>query len=222
MYKTYDDPSINLIQGDCVRIMPSLPSGFADFILTDPPYLANYRDRLGRTVANDDNAAWLEPAFREMFRLLKPDAFAVSFYGWHKTDLFFRAWRNAGFRVGGHLMFRKRYASKTGYVRYRHEGAYLLVKGNPAFPAAPVDDVMDWTYTGNRLHPTQKPVSILRPLIEAFSLPGETVFDPFAGSGSTLAAALLAKRDYLGIEIDERHCATARERLLGLQPGRAA
>ena len=104
-----------------------------------------------------------------MYRVLKNDACAISFYGWPKVDLFFAAWKSAGFRIGGHIVFRKRYASKTAFLQYRHEAAYLLIKGNPAFPATPLPDVMDWTYTGNKLHPTQKSIHILKPLIEAFT-----------------------------------------------------
>jgi predicted RNA methylase len=77
-------------------------------------------------------------------------------------------------------------------------------------PPAPLPDVMDWTYTGNRLHPTQKPLSILRPLIEVFSKPGEIVLDPFCGSGSTLAAAQELGRRFVGIELDPTHHRTAR------------
>ncbi|HXI16818.1 MAG TPA: site-specific DNA-methyltransferase [Chloroflexota bacterium] len=62
-------------------------------------------------------------------------------------------------------------------------------------------------------HPTEKPVSILRQMIESSSLFGETVLDPFAGSGSTLVAAKLEGRKSIGIEIDERYCETAAKRL---------
>ncbi|MGE4482730.1 DNA-methyltransferase [Acidocella sp.] len=69
--------------------------------------------------------------------------------------------------------------------------------------------------TGNRLHPTQKPVQALRPLVESFCKPGALVLDPFAGSGSTLAAARDAGRNWLGIELDKTHFATASRRLQG-------
>ena len=62
-------------------------------------------------------------------------------------------------------------------------------------------DVLDWRYTGNRLRPTQKPVSILKPLIEAFSKPGDTVRDPFCRSGSTLVAAHELGRQFIGTVI---------------------
>jgi adenine-specific DNA-methyltransferase len=107
--------------------------------------------------------------------------------------------------------------SSAGHVRYQHEAAYLLVKGRPPTPANPIGDVIPWTgYTGNKLHPTQKPVPVLLPLIEAFSRRGGLVLDPFAGSGSTLVAARKLGRDYLGIELDDTYHATAMGRLARL------
>jgi site-specific DNA-methyltransferase (adenine-specific) len=170
--------------GDCVDVLAHLPRACVDFTLTDPPYLVNYRDRQGRRVANDDNDAWLKPAFAQIHRVLKPDSLCVSFYGWDKVDLFMGAWRAAGFRPVGQIIFCKPYASSVRYLSYRHEGAYLLAKGFPPFPDKPPPDVMGWEYSGNRLHPTQKPVATLKPLIAAFTKPGAVVLDPFAGSGS--------------------------------------
>jgi site-specific DNA-methyltransferase (adenine-specific) len=71
-------------------------------------------------------------------------------------------------------------------------------------------------------HPTEKDVSILQPLIESFSKPGDLVLDPFAGSGSTLVAAAMAGRCYLGIELERQYCEVARERLarIGVPKGR--
>lgn len=68
-------------------------------------------------------------------------------------------------------------------------------------------------YSGNKIHPTQKPVKALLPLIEAFSKEGSLVLDPFCGSGSTLVAARESNRRYLGIELDSRHHAAANRRL---------
>jgi adenine-specific DNA-methyltransferase len=202
-----------VLQGDCVEVMGRMATGSVDFILTDPPYLVNYRARDGQTVANDNNADWLEPAFREMYRLLKSGSFCLSFYGWNKVDLFMHAWRKAGFRVVGHVVFRKGYASSARFLKSQHEQAYLLAKGDAALPTSPLPDVIDWTYTGNRLHPTQKPISILRPFVDTFCQPGGVVLDPFCGSGSTLVAASAARRDYVGIELEGRHCRTAQLRL---------
>lgn len=202
-----------VLLGDCVQVMRRMPSASVDFILTDPPYLVRYRSRTGHTIANDDRDDWLEPAFAEMYRVLKPGSFCVSFYGWNAADKFILAWRKAGFRIVGHIVFRKKYASSVRFLEHRHEQAYLLAKGHVYAPAVPIPDTLDWTYTGNKLHPTQKPIAVLRPLISAFSKPEDIVLDPFCGSGSTLAAAIELDRKCVGIELDSKHSLTARNRI---------
>lgn len=117
-----------LILGDCVQVMTGIPEKAVDFILTDPPYLVGFRDRQGRTIAGDKTDESLQPACHEMYRVLKKDALMVSFYGWNCVDRFMAAWKQAGFSVVGHLVFTKTYTSKSAYVGYRHECAYLLAK----------------------------------------------------------------------------------------------
>ena len=62
-------------------------------------------------------------------------------------------------------------------------------------------------------HPTEKPVDVLRQMIESSSVLGECVYDPFAGSGSTLVAAVVEGRRSIGCEIDERYCEAAARRI---------
>lgn len=203
----------SVVQGDCTELMGKFPDGCVDFALTDPPYITNYRDRQGRSVFNDDNAEWILPAFQEVHRLLKADAFCVSFYGWNKVHLFLEAWLECGFRPVGQFIWVKDYASSIGYSQMFHESAYLLVKGRPAKPAKPLPDVLSWSNTGNKLHPTQKPVVSLAPLVETFSPPGGIVLDPFCGSGSTGIAALRCGRKFLMFEKEPTHFKTAQARL---------
>ena len=206
-------PVNEILHGDCVEAMHKMPANSVDFILTDPPYLVNYRDRDGRTIQNDSDASWLKPAMAEAYRVLKQDRMAIMFYGWTKVDAFFGAWKSAGFQPVGHLVFHKMYSSKSRFLRYQHEQAFLLAKGRPPLPKQPLGDVMDMPYSGNKLHPTQKPVAALAPLVRSFSLPGDLVLDPFAGSGSSCAAALLTDRKYLGIEMDEAYFQQATSRM---------
>jgi DNA modification methylase len=107
------------------------------------------------------------------------------FYGWTKIDAFFEAWRGAGFQPVGHIVFRKSYSSKSRFLRYQHEQAFLLGQGQAAAAEVALGDVMEMPYSGNKLHPTQKPLTALAPLIRSFSLPDEAVLDPFVGSGCT-------------------------------------
>jgi DNA modification methylase len=202
-----------ILHGDCIDVMRQMPANSVDFILTDPPYLVNYRERTGRTIQNDADESWLKPTMAEAFRVLKQDRVAIMFYGWTKIDAFFEAWRIAGFQPVGHIVFRKSYSSKSRFLRYQHEQAFLLAKGRPPLPKRPLGDVMEMPCSGNKLHPTQKPVPALAQLIRSFSLPGESVLDPFAGSGSTCAAALLTGRKYIGVEMDDVYFQHASERL---------
>ena len=81
-----------LLNGDCLDVLPQLPAHSADLVLTDPPYLVNYKDRSGRSIANDVRDDWLEPAFSEISRVLRPNSLCVSFYGWTRVDKFMNAW----------------------------------------------------------------------------------------------------------------------------------
>jgi DNA modification methylase len=87
-----------IIHGYCLHVLPGIPSASVDFILTDPPYLVNYKPRDGRAVGGDKSAAWLKPAFAQMHRALKADGYCCSFYGWPNADRFMEAFRAAGFR----------------------------------------------------------------------------------------------------------------------------
>ncbi len=203
----------HIICGDCISVMATMPSASVDLVVTDPPYLVNYRSSDGRRYPNDDNDRWLKPAFAEVSRVLKADRFVVSFYGWNKADRFLAAWKAAGLQPAGHLVWTKNYYSKERFVRYSHESAYLLAKGNPPRPRIGLRDVLDWRYTGDVLHPTQKPVMALLPLIMAYSQVGDIVLDPFAGSGTTAVAAQALGRRYIGIELEPKYARIAQERL---------
>jgi adenine-specific DNA-methyltransferase len=202
-----------IILGDCCSVMQEFPTNSIDLVVTDPPYLINYQSRDGRNIAGDSNDAWLVPAFAAAYRVLKSGGFCISFYGWSKADRYLAAWREAGFRPVGHLVWIKSYTSGSGFLQYRHEQAYLLAKGRVDCPLSPISDVMYWKYTGNRLHPTQKPVRSLIRLIRAFSRPTDVVLDPFCGSGSVPLAAKLSGRHYIGIELRQDYCQIAQQRL---------
>lgn len=207
------DVTNRIVEGDCVSVLKTLPSESVDLVVTDPPYLVRYRSRDGRSIANDDNAEWLKPSFAEIARVLKWDRFCISFYGWPQADRFLVAWRAAGLHPVAHFVFAKSYASRERFVRYQHECAYLLAKGEPRKPGIALPDVLDWAYSGNALHPTQKPLAGIIPLILPYSRPGDIVLDPFAGSGTTALAAKILGRRYIGIELDRRYAELARKRL---------
>jgi adenine-specific DNA-methyltransferase len=91
-------PTDQILQGDCTRVLRTLPDASVDLVVTDPPYGVRYRDRLNRTIANDDHPERILGAFNDVYRVLKPDTFCVSFYGWN---------RRAGFVPVGHIVWQK-------------------------------------------------------------------------------------------------------------------
>jgi hypothetical protein len=66
---------------------------------------------------------WLEPAFAEIFRVLKPNRFRVSFHGWSQAERFVWQWKKIGFVPVGHLVFVKDYPSKMAAKRRKKRGA---------------------------------------------------------------------------------------------------
>lgn len=102
---------------------------------------------------------------------------------------------------------RKTRPTHTGNI---DAAAYTSVDGGPKLMRS-VQYVR--SMHGRAIHPTEKPTGILEPLIRYSCPPGGTVLDPFAGSGSTLAAAAATGRKAIGVEIDERYCEAAAQRL---------
>jgi len=202
------------INGECIDTLGKFPDESVDCIITDPPYLVNFVDRTGRSYQNDNpnNGAWLLPAFKQMYRVLHPHSFCVSFLGFTRAEWFLWAWREAGFRIEEHLVFIKHYPSSTGKVARHHEQAYVLSKGKPKVNAN-IPSVIEFPYSGNKYHPSQKPLEALIPLVNAFSFPDSIVLDPFAGSFSTFIAARQCGRRAIGVELDRKYYDVAVQRL---------
>lgn len=238
----YQDDTVTLYHGDCRDILPTLEAT-ASVCVTDPPYgetpLAWDRWPIGWVDAVTDalppvTSMW---CFGSMRMLLdQRDEFADWRFSqdivWQKprargtaTDRFARVHEHAAHWYRGdwgsvyHEAQRVPYHGKRAHVpskpgrsqvhpmatttEYEDDGTRLMpsilqgVAGDPR----------------RVLHPTQKPIAVLTPLIEYACPPGATVLDPFAGSGSTLDAARQSGRRAVGVEADERYCEITARRL---------
>ena len=78
-----------------------------------------------------------------------------------------------------------------------------------------------WSMPENTDHPTQKPEKLLAKLLLASSKPGDMIFDPFAGSGTTAVAAKKLRRRFVCVEINNEYCCWAQKRLHQAAPGDA-
>jgi site-specific DNA-methyltransferase (adenine-specific) len=212
----YSHGGIAVYLGNCTEIMPKMAAESFDFCLTDAPYLVNYTGRWDgarKAIVGDDDAAWLYPAFSEIYRLLKPDTFCLSFYGWPHSELFVSAWKAIGFRLVSHVIFVKNVWGLGKMTRGQHETSFLLAKGTPQRFGKPISDVIEWTREQHAIHPNQKPVAALYPVLSTYAPENALVLDPFMGSGSTLRAAKDMGMCGVGIEIEEKYCAGAVRRL---------
>ena len=212
----FDHDGITIFNSDCRDVLPAMPAESVDFVLTDPPYLVRYKGRweLGQEhIVGDDDPSWLMPSFAEIYRVLKPDSFCVSFYGWPHSDLFVGVWKALGFRLVSHFAFVKRVWGLGRFTRSQHETAFLLAKGRPKPPAAGISDVIEWQREADAIHPNQKPTDALYPLLSAFAREGGIVLDPFMGAGSTLRAAKDFGLRATGIEIEGKYCQAAVQRM---------
>ena len=107
-----------ILHGDCIDVMRQMPAASVDFILTDPPYLVNYRDRFGRTLHNDTDADWLKPAMAEAYRVLKQNRLMVCFYGWPRADDFLNAWHSHDNQQNSRVQARVKTRSCWTELRY--------------------------------------------------------------------------------------------------------
>lgn len=133
-----------------------------------------------------------------------------------------------GFKNYIHMTFIKNYSAQVLKANMRVVGAtehaLILYRGRlPKFrnDGHMVFDWMEWKRDNKReypkIHPTQKPVSVLKRLIEIFTDEGDVVIDPCAGSGTTLRAAAELGRSAYGFEIDKKFYRDALEKMLNFE-----
>ena len=97
----------------------------------------------------------------------------------------------------------------------RYEVIIFAAKGRFELPGKRPDDLIACAKVGNQslIHPNEKPVELLEQLIEATTTPGALILDPFAGSGTTVLAAVLEGYSATGIEVTDAYAALARGRI---------
>lgn len=211
--------------GDWRDFVGGLDDESVALVLTDPPYgvayQSNRRAERHAALAGDDMTAGdeLRAALDALVPKLATNAHVFVFTSW-KVEVVTRAEiEGAGLTVRGSLIWDKTVHGSgdlEGAFAPRHERVIHAVKGTPKLYARP-DDVLAFMRPDMDRHPTEKPVELLRVLIEATTAEGAIVADPFAGVASTLVAARESKRDWWGCEIAADFYAIGTRRLRGDQ-----
>lgn len=202
------------MRGDAFDLLPKIPDGSVDLILTDPPYGIDYQSNR-RVVweklpkfAGDCGLEWLESFVDEAYRVLADNRHLYCFCRWDTYPVFKEAIEKR-FQIKNALVWVKNNHGSgdlEGAYAPQYEMVIFASKGRRRLNGARHPDILKYATVSSkaRRHPVQKPVELLQFLIEKSTKPGEIVLDPFAGVGSTVIAAKKAGRRYLAFELDER------------------
>jgi len=224
-----------ILNGDSIELIKTLPDSSVDLILTDPPYnLGNYStgniELKWRKDINNDLAEWDTVEFKpeewaaEFVRILKPtgNIFAFTSYNlmgkWHEAfdeifDTFqFMVWHKTN---PAPKIFKAGFLNSCELIiccwNKGHTWNFISQKEMHNFIESPI--CMGTERLKEPKHPTQKPVKILKKIIEFASNPEDVVFDPFMGVGSTGIAALEMNRKFIGFELEEIYFKAAQKRI---------
>lgn len=209
-----------VICGDSFLLMKEIPADSYDLCISDPPYGMAYqssrRTDKHEKIASDDSIEWFRDFAKDLYRVMKDNTHTYIFCNEYALS-HFRDWlEEAGFTNKRTLVWVKNnhtsgdlegdYGNKTEFILYAQKGRRELNGHRDtnvlSFPRANTDN-----------HPTEKPVDLIRYLITKSSQKGEMVFDPFLGGGTTLVAAKQEGLNGVGIELSEKYCEIARQRL---------
>ena len=216
----YEDKGIVIYHGDCREILPTLEP--VDLVLTDPPYGVAYEtawrsrsDKLRVPVANDESLDVFAEVWPMVINRLADDrhwyVFAsprrivemVAIIGAYKNLI---VWDKGDRGTVGDLT--SGYGEAWEAIFYGMKGRRELFGKRPRTVLR-----YDWSATLDPVHPTVKSIDVLRRLIGHSAKQGETVLDPFMGSGTTLRAAKDLGLKAIGIELEEKYCEIAAKRL---------
>lgn len=233
----YQDDAVTLYHGDTRDVLHHLVDqhadtvardiqgnrleAFADLIVTDPPYGMTYTNEKGKGLRADGQRQGIR-LLRAVLKLMQPvirtPCHGYVFCHWESLPDFYDALASYWDTKNALVWDKKNFgpgdcdgdwAHSYELILFAHIGGRSLLRGK-----RPLGVIECPTVPGrDRAHPTEKPVEVISQLIEKSSDEGDTVFDPFAGAGTTLVAAKKLGRKAVGIELVERYCEAAATRL---------
>ena len=217
-YLYYQDDAGEIYCGDCLEIMPLLADKSIDLVLTDPPYFlpaAHYQTRK-QFSRNFSDLGILEHFFRDFFnecqRITKKVVYC--FCDGQSYPLFY--YHLYPFCKSVRPLIWDKKTSINGYS-WRHQFEMIIFAEMPETKPVPTGDGDIIRYSAvrvnDRIHPAEKPVELLSDLIKKSSDENDIIIDPFAGSFTTAVACKLLNRRFIGIEISEKYCEIAKNRL---------
>ena len=227
---------IDLRCENCLTAIKNMPDMCIDLIVTDPPYKLTSRGSSGtmggywkeekakKGVVFDNNSISCKEYLPEFYRILKNKS--ILYLMCNNTNLqeMINVATQSGFKFVKSLIWEKGnkicgryYMNCFEYILLFRKGGDKPIKncGTPDILKVPIKKQKD--INGKNLHDTEKPVELMKILIENSSDENDIILDPFMGIGSTGIASKELNRNFIGIELDEKYYKIACERINNTQ-----
>lgn len=203
-----------IIHDDCLDIMKNLSDKSIDLVLTDPPYLINYKTgrrkdkfhKFNNEILNDDNYNLIKKYIKECWRILKNNAAIYMFCNCRHID-YFKIEFEKYFNLRNIIVWVKNnWSAGDLNCSFGRQYEFLLLgnKGKKKINGKRLSDVWNCSRVSEKelLHQNQKPLSIIQQCLISHSNIDDLVFDGFAGSGTTALACIELNRRYICVEKD--------------------
>jgi len=212
---------MRLLQGDCLELMKTIPDGSVDMVLTDIPYGEVNQKSSGLRKLDRGNADRCDFDLNDMvdeFIRVAIGSFYV-FCGTEQISNLIGAFKQNGLTTRLCAWEKSNPSPMNGSKLWLSGMEFCVFARKPKATFNEHCQKALWKFPVGRskIHPTEKPASLMERLVLASTNQGDTILDPFMGSGTTGVACKNLNRDFIGIELDENYFNIARERIDAIQ-----
>jgi len=215
----------NIYCMDCIEGMKQIQDESVDLVVTDPPYLIEYKTNHRKDkshefcseIKNDNNPQLIKDYIKECHRIMKQDTAMYMFCSCDKVD-FFKQELEKYFTVKNMIIWMKNNwtaGDLEAQFGKQYEIIFLVNKGRKLFNGKRITDI--WKYdrvsSDNQFHQNEKPFKLIQQCIKKHSNDGDIVFDGFLGSCTTAVASKQLNRKYIGFELEQKYIEIGKKRL---------
>src|SRR5699024_8861791 len=210
---------------DCIEGMKDIDDNSIDLIVTDPPYLIDYKTnyrkdknhRFNNVILNDNNENIIKDYIKECHRVMKKDTAMYMFCSFDKVEVF-KTELQKYFTIKNMIIWVKNNHTAGDLEAQfckQYEIIFLVNKGRRKIEEKRITDIwhFDRVSSHKLLHQNEKPVSLISQCIRQHSKKDDLVFDGFMGSGTTAVAAHRTGRKFIGYELDDYYYKVASKRI---------
>lgn len=218
--------------GDCLELMKGIPDKSIDLIVTDPPYPTTARGNAGNSggmlqkdinkkgqvfTYNNIDCSMYAPEF---YRLLKDGSHCYVMTNHINLIKMLNTFTDCGFHFikslvwdKGNKIMGQYYMSQFEYILFFRKGKGIKINNCGTADILSIPNKKTKDENGKNLHDTEKPVELMKILIENSTQENGIVIDPFLGIGTTAIACVNTNRHYIGFELDPQYYDIACKRL---------